>query len=134
MPVTDQQCSSYTQLEASSGDVVHAGSHARMYSHVCHGGCLVTHTQQRLCHARCFTCTHGSPVCRLCVCCFLQVLEFTHFACTSEDINNLSHALSLQEAMKTQVRGARTTQCRHAHTNLHARAVIRQTASDSMAA
>lgn len=32
-----------------------------------------------------------------------KVLEFTHFACTSEDINNLSHALSLQEAMKTQI-------------------------------
>ncbi len=28
----------------------------------------------------------------------LQVLEFTHFACTSEDINNLAHALILQEA------------------------------------
>ena len=24
--------------------------------------------------------------------------EFIHFACTSEDINNLSHALMLQEA------------------------------------
>lgn len=28
-----------------------------------------------------------------------QVLEFTHFACTSEDINNLSHALMLKEAL-----------------------------------
>ena len=27
-----------------------------------------------------------------------QVLEFTHFACTSEDINNLAYALMLQEA------------------------------------
>ncbi|KAK9833423.1 hypothetical protein WJX81_003868 [Elliptochloris bilobata] len=27
-----------------------------------------------------------------------QVLEFTHFACTSEDINNLAHALTLREA------------------------------------
>ena len=27
-----------------------------------------------------------------------QVLEFTHFACTSEDINNLAHALMLREA------------------------------------
>ncbi len=27
-----------------------------------------------------------------------QVLEFTHFACTSEDINNLAHALALREA------------------------------------
>jgi len=26
------------------------------------------------------------------------VLEFTHFACTSEDINNLAHALALREA------------------------------------
>lgn len=28
----------------------------------------------------------------------VQVLEFTHFACTSEDINNLAHALMLREA------------------------------------
>jgi adenylosuccinate lyase len=28
------------------------------------------------------------------------VLEFTHFACTSEDINNLSHALMLKEALQ----------------------------------
>lgn len=28
-----------------------------------------------------------------------QVLEFLHFACTSEDINNLSHALMLKEAL-----------------------------------
>jgi adenylosuccinate lyase len=28
-----------------------------------------------------------------------QVLEFFHFACTSEDINNLAHALMLKEAM-----------------------------------
>jgi adenylosuccinate lyase len=27
------------------------------------------------------------------------VLEFFHFACTSEDINNLAHALMLKEAM-----------------------------------
>ena len=26
-------------------------------------------------------------------------MEFTHFACTSEDINNLSHALQLKEAI-----------------------------------
>lgn len=26
-----------------------------------------------------------------------QVLEFTHFACTSEDINNLAHGLALAE-------------------------------------
>ena len=26
------------------------------------------------------------------------MLEFTHFACTSEDINNLAHALTLREA------------------------------------
>ncbi|KAI8463117.1 MAG: L-Aspartase-like protein [Monoraphidium minutum] len=31
------------------------------------------------------------------------VLEFTHFACTSEDINNLSHGLMLTEAMTEQV-------------------------------
>lgn len=29
----------------------------------------------------------------------LQVLEFFHFACTSEDINNLAHAMMLKEAM-----------------------------------
>lgn len=32
-----------------------------------------------------------------------QVLEFFHFACTSEDINNLAHALSLKEAMNTVI-------------------------------
>lgn len=32
-----------------------------------------------------------------------QVLEFTHFACTSEDINNLAHALMLKEALHKQV-------------------------------
>jgi len=31
------------------------------------------------------------------------VLEFTHFACTSEDINNLSHALMLTEALHKHV-------------------------------
>jgi adenylosuccinate lyase len=29
-----------------------------------------------------------------------QVLEFTHFACTSEDINNLSHGLMLRGALR----------------------------------
>ena len=29
-----------------------------------------------------------------------QVLEFTHFACTSEDINNLAYALMLQEGLQ----------------------------------
>ena len=33
------------------------------------------------------------------------VLEFTHFACTSEDINNLSHALMLTEALHKHVSG-----------------------------
>ena len=28
-----------------------------------------------------------------------QVLEFTHFACTSEDINNLAHGLMLRDAV-----------------------------------
>ena len=32
-----------------------------------------------------------------------QVLEFTHFACTSEDINNLAHALMLRDAMHGHV-------------------------------
>lgn len=31
------------------------------------------------------------------------VSEFIHFACTSEDINNLSHALMLQEARETVI-------------------------------
>ena len=30
----------------------------------------------------------------------VQVLEFTHFACTSEDINNLAYALMLQEGLQ----------------------------------
>ena len=29
-----------------------------------------------------------------------QVLEFTHFACTSEDINNLAYALMLREGLQ----------------------------------
>ncbi len=33
----------------------------------------------------------------------LQVSEFTHFACTSEDINNLAHALMLQEALQKEI-------------------------------
>jgi adenylosuccinate lyase len=32
-----------------------------------------------------------------------KVLEFTHFACTSEDINNLSHALMLKEAVEKEL-------------------------------
>ena len=32
-----------------------------------------------------------------------QVMEFTHFACTSEDINNLSHGLMLREALEVEV-------------------------------
>lgn len=28
------------------------------------------------------------------------MLEFTHFACTSEDINNVSHALMLKAALE----------------------------------
>ncbi|KAL3145832.1 hypothetical protein ABBQ38_015205 [Trebouxia sp. C0009 RCD-2024] len=32
-----------------------------------------------------------------------KVLEFTHFACTSEDINNLAHGLMLQEAVHHQL-------------------------------
>ena len=31
------------------------------------------------------------------------MLEFTHFACTSQDINNLSHALMLREALDREV-------------------------------
>ena len=37
---------------------------------------------------------------RTCDCAPLQVSEFTHFACTSEDINNLAHALMLLEARR----------------------------------
>ena len=32
-----------------------------------------------------------------------RIIEFTHFACTSEDINNLSHALMLKEAMEKEI-------------------------------
>jgi len=38
-----------------------------------------------------------------------KVLEFTHFAATSEDINNLSHALMLKEAMVSEVLPAMDT-------------------------
>lgn len=38
-----------------------------------------------------------------------RVLEFTHFACTSEDINNLSHALMFKEALQTQILPAMDT-------------------------
>ena len=31
------------------------------------------------------------------------MLEFFHFACTSEDINNLAHALMLKEAMHAAI-------------------------------
>jgi len=31
------------------------------------------------------------------------VLEFTHFACTSEDINNLSHGLMLRQALHSEI-------------------------------
>ncbi|MCH1556358.1 MAG: adenylosuccinate lyase [Pseudomonadales bacterium] len=31
----------------------------------------------------------------------ISIIEFVHFACTSEDINNLAHALMLKEAMMT---------------------------------
>lgn len=31
------------------------------------------------------------------------VLEFTHFGCTSEDINNLAYALMLKEALHSEV-------------------------------
>lgn len=36
------------------------------------------------------------------------VLEFVHFACTSEDINNLSHALMLREGRKVFLQDAET--------------------------
>jgi len=36
--------------------------------------------------------------------------EFIHFACTSEDINNLSHALMLQEARETDAETGRNHQ------------------------
>lgn len=32
-----------------------------------------------------------------------RILEFVHFACTSEDVNNLSHALMLKEAMEREI-------------------------------
>ena len=31
------------------------------------------------------------------------MLEFFHFACTSEDINNLAHALMLKEALNNTI-------------------------------
>lgn len=32
-----------------------------------------------------------------------KVLEFTHFACTSEDINNLAYSLMLKEAVTSEL-------------------------------
>lgn len=32
-----------------------------------------------------------------------KVSEFTHFACTSEDINNLAHALMIKEGVQQEV-------------------------------
>ncbi len=48
------------------------------------------------------------------------VSEFVHFGCTSEDINNLSHALMLRDALSQHVRGCectllRTVQCSVPH-------------------
>lgn len=40
-----------------------------------------------------------------------QVLEFTHFACTSEDINNLAHALMLREARERHLLPAMDEVC-----------------------
>ena len=37
----------------------------------------------------------------------LQVLEFVHFACTSEDINNLAHVLMLRSAVQSVVSSER---------------------------
>ena len=31
----------------------------------------------------------------------ISIIEFVHFACTSEDINNLAHAMMLKDAMKS---------------------------------
>ena len=44
-----------------------------------------------------------APLCNaasLALCAAPQVSEFTHFACTSEDINNLAYALMLLEARR----------------------------------
>ena len=38
-----------------------------------------------------------------------QVLEFIHFACTSEDINNLAHAMMLRDAVTTHLLPAMDT-------------------------
>ncbi len=47
--------------------------------------------------------------------CPVQVLEFTHFACTSEDINNLAHALMLKDAMAAHVMPAMSKVSRQCH-------------------
>ncbi|KAG6515090.1 hypothetical protein ZIOFF_025475 [Zingiber officinale] len=41
-----------------------------------------------------------------------KVLEFFHFACTSEDINNLAHALSLKEALNDVIFPAMVDLCK----------------------
>ncbi|XP_072980005.1 uncharacterized protein [Typha angustifolia] len=49
-----------------------------------------------------------------CKCCpeIEKVLEFFHFACTSEDINNLAHALALKEALNAVVFPAMIDLCK----------------------
>lgn len=47
---------------------------------------------QAICHSQ----LNFAEICK-------QVLEFIHFACTSEDINNLAHALMLQKALQSIV-------------------------------
>lgn len=41
-----------------------------------------------------------------------QVLEFFHFGCTSEDINNLAYAISLKEALNNVVLPVMTELCK----------------------
>ena len=57
----------------------------------------------------------------------VQVLEFTHFACTSEDINNLAHALMLRDAMHGHVLPAMREACPPSKSLFHADALFRHT-------
>jgi adenylosuccinate lyase len=51
----------------------------------------------------------ASRECGLNLFALFQVLEFVHFACTSEDINNLAHALMLRSALDSVVLPAMNT-------------------------
>lgn len=56
----------------------------------------------------------------------LQVLEFTHFACTSEDINNLAHGLALNEARAAHLLPAMdgVIACKHSNSRVSSQCLL----------